>query len=64
MIRINDVVYYKWRDCYIKYCVKKIIDDLIIVNQYKSRVHNCIDRADVLTEAEMHANYRGEVIYE
>ena len=64
MIRINDIVYYKWRDCYIKYYVKKIIDDLIIVNQFKSKVHNCLDKNDVLTETEMQINYNGETIYE
>lgn len=64
MIRINDIVYYKWRDCYVKYYVKKIIDDLIIVNQFRSKLHNCLDKSEVLTEAEMRANYNGETIYE
>ena len=64
MFHINQVVYYKWRDIYIKYYVKKIIDDLIIVKQYKTKVLNCVDKNDLLTEAQMHINYKGEIIYE
>lgn len=64
MFHINEVVYYKWNNIYIKYYVKKIIDDLIIVKQYKTKVLNCIDKNELLTEAQMHINYNGELIYE
>lgn len=64
MFHINQIVYYKWRNVYVKYYIKKIIDDLVIVNQYRSKVHNCIDKSELLTEEQMQSVYNGEKIYE
>ena len=58
MFYLNQIVYYKWRDCFIKYYVKKIVDGLIFVNQYRSKVHNCFEEYELLTESE------GQKIYE
>lgn len=64
-IQINDTVYYKYRNCYIKYIVKKIIcDNLIIVNSYHSKSHNCIPREELFSENELFGFYKGEKIYE
>lgn len=61
---LNQIVYYKWKDCFVKYYVKKIVDGLIFVNQYRSKVHNCFEENELLTETEMLSEYDGQKIYE
>lgn len=63
-IKINDVVYYRYEGSYIKYYVKKIIDDLIIVSRFKNRSHNCVNESELFSELEFKNNYRGEIVYE
>ena len=60
MIQCNDIVYLPVKDGYIKYKVRRVVDDTVIV---RGNDHNWLSISDVLTEEQFNKQYKGEPIY-
>lgn len=60
----GDIVYYPINGLYIKYIVKMIDDDQIIVTTYKSKQLNWLSKSDVISAIEFKEKHKNEIIYE
>lgn len=60
----GQIVYYPYQNGFIRYRIKKILDDDLVVLTYKGEIPNCIPINDVLTTEQFAKIYTDEIIYE
>ena len=60
----GDIVFLPTNGGYLKYIIKKIIDDELIVKSIKSNKLNWLTKSDVLTLDEFKNKYNNEEIFE
>jgi hypothetical protein len=61
---VGQIIYYPYKNGYIRYIIRKIFDDSLLVMTYKSDVSNCIPKDEILTTDEFSKVYHNEKIYE
>lgn len=61
---VGDIVFLPTNGGYLKYIIKKIIDDEIIVVSCKSLQLNCLDKSEVIPFQEFINKYNYEQIFE
>ena len=63
-MQVGDIIFYPTREGYIKYIIKKIIDDDLFVTSYKSKQLNWLNISDVITFDDFIKIYKNEEIFE
>lgn len=60
----GEIVYFPYKGSFIRYKIRKVMEDDLLVLTYKGNVANCIPITDVLTTEEFTKLYKNEKIYE
>lgn len=60
---IGEIVYLPIREGFVKYIIKKIVDDNILVISYKTHQLNWLDKSDVISLNHLKRIYNNEEIY-
>lgn len=60
----GDIVFLPITNGYVKYIIKSIIDDTLIVTTPKSKQHNWINVSDVIPLEQIIYDYSNKIIYE
>lgn len=60
---IGEIVYLPIREGFVKYIVKKMVDDNILVISYKTRQLNWLSKSDVISLNKLKKIYNNEEIY-
>lgn len=63
-MQVDDVVYLPYRNSFIRYRIKKIFDNELLVLSFKSFIPNCVPINEVLTTEQFTKIYKDEKIYE
>ena len=63
-MHVGDIVFFPASGKYIKYVIKKIIDDDLLVIIYKSKQFNWLSLSDVIGLNDFLKIYKNEEIYE
>lgn len=60
----GEIVYFPYKDGFVRYKIRKIMDDDLLVLTYKSNISNCVPISEVLTTEQFAKTYKNEIIYE
>lgn len=60
---IGEIVYLPTREGFVKYIIKKIVDDGLLVISYKTHQLNWLDKSDVISLNQLKRIYNNEEIY-
>lgn len=61
---VGQIVYLPYRNCYIRYKIKKVCEDGLLVLTFKGDVPNWVSPDDVMTTDQFIKYYKDEKIYE
>ncbi len=60
---VGEIVYLPIREGFVKYIIKKMVDDDILVISFKSKEPNWLNKSDVISLATLKKIYNNEEIY-
>ncbi len=60
---VGEIVYLPIREGFVKYVIKKMVDDDILVISFKSKEPNWLNKSDVISLATLKKIYNNEEIY-
>lgn len=63
-MRQGEIVYLPYKGNFIRYKIRKVFDDSLLLITYKSDVSNWVPIDEVLTTSEFAKIYKDEIIYE
>lgn len=60
---VGEIVYLPIREGFVKYIIKKIVNDELLVLSYKTGQANWVEKSDVLSLIQLQEIYNNEEIY-
>ena len=60
----GDIVYFPYKGGFIRYKIRKVMEDTLLVLTYKGDVMKCVPVDDILTTDQFTKIYKNEKIYE